>query len=66
MAREGVMGKDLRESLEAAAPPADVSAPLQALWWLKKGGFAVGKEWERAHEICQGHEGTREYDLAGR
>jgi hypothetical protein len=40
-----------------------VSAPLQALWWLKKGGFVVGEEWKRAHAIAQGHEGTRDFDL---
>ncbi len=43
-------------------PPATLSPPLQALWWLKKGGLGPGPEWERAHDICQGAEGTPDYD----
>jgi hypothetical protein len=46
-----------------AAPPSDLSPLLQALWWLKKGGLMLGPDWDRAHEICQKAEGTREYDL---
>jgi hypothetical protein len=42
-----------RASLDAAAPPAGVSLPLQALWW-------DGKEaWDRAHACvadAAGHE----------
>jgi hypothetical protein len=57
------MATDFRGSLAGDAPPAEVSAALQALWWLKKGGFAVGPEWERAHEIAQGGEGERIHDL---
>ena len=49
---------------EAEAPPPGVSPPLEALWWLRKGGFATGPAWERAHEICQSGEGTRAYDLS--
>jgi hypothetical protein len=45
-----------RDSVSAAAPPADVGPALQALWWLRKG------EWSRAHEVCQGHEGDRDCD----
>jgi TPR repeat protein len=45
------------------APSADLTVPQQALWWLKKGGFAMGPEWEKAHALCQQSEGTREYDL---
>lgn len=44
-------------------PSADFSPPLQALWWLKKGEFKMGAEWEKAHAICQTAEGTRAYDL---
>jgi hypothetical protein len=44
-------------------PPADLSLPLQALWWLKKGGLALGPAWEKAHAICQQDEGNRDYDL---
>jgi hypothetical protein len=47
----------------SASAPADLSPPLQALWWLKQGGFKLGAEWEKAHAICQTAEGTREYDL---
>jgi hypothetical protein len=53
----------LADSLDAAEPPAGLDAPLQALWWLKKGGLAVGPGWERAHALCQAHEGEREADL---
>jgi hypothetical protein len=53
----------LAASLGADAPPAGLSPPLAALWWLAKGGLAVGPAWERAHEICQAHEGTRGCDL---
>ena len=45
-------------TFDAAEPPAALAPPLQALWWLKKGGLATGPEWERAHEICQAAEGT--------
>ncbi|MCA0434463.1 MAG: hypothetical protein LCH46_14520 [Proteobacteria bacterium] len=47
----------------AATPPAGISPPQQALWWLKKGAYALGPEWEKAHNICQQQEGTRAYDL---
>lgn len=32
-------------SLESTAPPAGVSAPVEALWWDARG------EWGRAHEL---------------
>jgi hypothetical protein len=44
-------------------PPATLSEPAKALWWLKKGGLKLGAEWEKAHEIYQMAEGTRAYDL---
>lgn len=50
-------------SLPHNAPPADLSPPLQALWWLKKGNLQIGTSWEKAHEICQTAEGNRPYDL---
>jgi hypothetical protein len=37
----------LRDSTKAAAPPKELSLPLQALWWDAKG------EWDRAHECAQ-------------
>jgi hypothetical protein len=45
-------------SFDTAEPPVGLSAPLRALWWLRKGGFATGPEWEKAHAICQDAEGT--------
>ena len=39
-----------------------MSKPLQALWWLRKGEFRVGPEWEEAHRIVQAMEGTAEFD----
>jgi hypothetical protein len=45
------------------AAPLELSPPLQALWWLRKGGFAMGPDWEKAHAICQTREGERDYDL---
>jgi len=34
-------------SLDGAAPPPDLSAPLAALWWAAKG------DWDEAHKIVQ-------------
>lgn len=48
--------------LNADFPPEDYSAPRKALWWLKKGDFKTGPEWEQAHAICQSGEGRPEYD----
>ena len=45
------------------APPAALSPPQQALWWLKKGGLAMGPEWKKAHVLCQTGEGEHTYDL---
>ncbi len=45
------------------AAPQELSAPLQALWWLKKGGLAMGAEWEKAHAICQTREGEHDHDF---
>lgn len=50
------------ESQSQSAPPSELSDPLQALWWLKKGNLKLGDEWESAHEICQSYEGTKAYD----
>lgn len=56
------MTHDIRDTAPDA-PPAELSPPLQALWWLRKGGLATGPAWDRAHAICQDREGTRDYDL---
>ena len=37
--------QEFRDSIEAAAPPANLSAPLAGLWWDAKG------DWARAHEM---------------
>ena len=57
------MKNELEPDFSAATPPPALSAPLQALWWLKKGGFKLGAEWERAHALCQQDEGERAHDL---
>lgn len=51
-------------SFENSDPPLGLTIPQQAMWWLKKGKFTKGSEWEMAHSLCQQSEGTREYDLA--
>ncbi|EFI50310.1 hypothetical protein [Afipia sp. 1NLS2] len=38
---------DLKASLAEAAPPANLSQPLTALWWVAKGN------WEQAHSLAQ-------------
>lgn len=41
-----------KSSVSRAAPPPDLSAALQALWWAAKG------DWDRAHKIVQDDDGT--------
>jgi hypothetical protein len=53
---------DVFTTLDWSAPPKDMSKPLQALWWIRKGEFRVGPEWEEAHWIVQAMEGTFEFD----
>ncbi|MCF3934529.1 hypothetical protein L1787_14055 [Acuticoccus sp. M5D2P5] len=43
-------------------PDTALPRPAQALWWLKKGGYRVGPEWERAHALCQEGEGDLDHD----
>jgi hypothetical protein len=50
-------------SKESEQPPAGLSPPRQALWWLEQGGLAMGAEWEKAHAICQTREGDPDHDL---
>jgi hypothetical protein len=38
---------DFRASLKAAAPAADLTPPLAALWWAAKG------DWDKAHKLVQ-------------
>jgi len=56
------MSTAIHQSLDQDAPPATLTRPQQALWWLKKGGLEVGPEWERAHDIVQSAEGDRAHD----
>lgn len=49
--------------VSAPTPPHGLSVPQQALWWLKKGGFALGPEWDTAHHLCQQHEGDLDHDM---
>ncbi len=49
-------------ALDAAAPPAELSRPLRALWWLKKGDLKPGPCWETAHALCQEAEGDLAHD----
>jgi hypothetical protein len=51
-----------KANLESDTLPAGLSAPLQALWWLRKGKFAMGSEWQEAHELCQQDEGNYAHD----
>lgn len=48
--------KDFKASLNEAQPPAQCSILVQALWHDAKGN------WDKAHDIAQSREGTREYD----
>ena len=52
------MADDVFTTLDWANPPKDMTKPLQALWWVKKGGLRMGPEWEQAHAIVQTQEGV--------
>ena len=56
------MADDIFSTAEWRDVPKDMSKPLQALWWVRKGEFRVGPEWEEAHRIVQAMEGTQEFD----
>ena len=56
------MSVDIFTSEDWSQPPKDMSKPLQALWWIRKGEYRVGPEWEEAHVIVQAMEGTFEFD----
>lgn len=43
---------DFTASLASDAPPADLSMPLLALWWQRKG------DWEKAHDAAQSDDGA--------
>ena len=48
--------------LNSAEMPHGLTAPQQALWWLRKSGLGMGPEWQRAHELCQRDEGDYSHD----
>ena len=56
------MADDIFATADFRDVPKDMSKPLQALWWIRKGEFRVGPEWEEAHRIVQSMEGTPEFD----
>ena len=53
---------DFLDQTDQTAPPAGFSAPVEALWWLAKGKWQVGPDWQRAHDICQQNEGDKAHD----
>jgi hypothetical protein len=57
------MTQEHRAALEGDTLPSHLSAPLRALWWLKKGKLVMGPEWEKAHQLCQQDEGDYAHDL---
>ncbi|MCD7061153.1 hypothetical protein [Pelagibacterium xiamenense] len=56
------MASNIFTTLDWSEPPKDLSLPLQALWWVKKGEFRMGPEWEEAHRIVQQMEGVEAFD----
>ena len=54
---------DALQHFDGEAPRAGLARPLAALWWLKKGGLAMGPAWEKAHQLCQQQEGDRAHDM---
>jgi len=58
------VANELLATMGNAAPPDNFGEPAQAMWWLAKGNWQMGAEWEAAHELCQRGEGTVGYDLA--
>ena len=53
---------DIFTTHDWSAPPKDLSMPLQALWWIRKGEFRMGPEWEEAHRIVVQMEGVEAFD----
>ncbi len=53
---------DILDETDSEAPPAGVSAPVAALWWLARGGWKTGPDWHRAHDLCQQNEGDNAHD----
>ncbi len=48
--------EQFKATLGAGEPPAALGPALQALWWLAR------EDWNRAHEVVQGHEGEADCD----
>jgi hypothetical protein len=51
-----------RASLADPEPPAGLSPPAAALWWLAKGELKQGEGWDKAHAIAQSNEGEPSHD----
>ena len=51
-----------KDKLLCAEPSSNASLLYQALWWIAKGEFTAGSELNRAHDICQSHEGNAPLD----
>jgi len=56
------MAEDVFSTQDWSEPPKNMTKPLQAMWWIKKGQLRVGPEWEQAHQIVQTQEGVFEFD----
>lgn len=56
------LGADVFSSGDWSEPPKNLSLALQALWWIRKGGYRTGTELEIAHEIVVLMEGIRDFD----
>ena len=57
------MPQDFPTDLDQDQPPAELGPARAALWWLAKGNYRVGPEWEKAHAFGQANEGARDHDL---
>lgn len=47
---------------DSPRPPEDFGPALRALWHLRRGGLATGRDWAIAHEIAQAHTGRAPFD----
>lgn len=56
------MAANIFTSSDWSEPPKELSPPLQALWWVRKGDMRMGPEWEEAHRIVQQMEGVAAFD----
>lgn len=57
------MSTEFLEQTDQDQPPEGLSPALTALWWLAKGDYAMGPEWEHAHAFGQANEGHPTHDI---